>query len=133
MQEQAAELTPCAPRPRSSLNRSPGGLARMVSRSASEDSRPAPGPGPKSVSSGQGLLAAKGNYALAAGARITGVQAIPPADSRGDELGQGNVAAIEGSDLDLREPDAQVQVPGLGESDDNPASLAASASVRCAS
>src|SRR6185437_4123251 len=31
-----------------------------------------------------------------------------------DEIGQRDVAAIKGGDLDLREPDTQVQVPGLG-------------------
>lgn len=42
------------------------------------------------------------------------MQAVPPADSRSGEVGHGDVAAIRGGDLDLREPDAPVQVPGLG-------------------
>jgi len=55
---------------------------------------------------------AKGEDALSAGAGITAVQAVLPADSRSGEVGHGDVAAIRGGDLDLREPDAQVQVPG---------------------
>ena len=70
--------------------------------------------GMETISREKGLFAAKGEDALSAGSGITGVQAIPPADSWGDEVGQGDVAVIRGGDLDLREPDAQVEVPGLG-------------------
>jgi hypothetical protein len=42
------------------------------------------------------------------------MQPIPPADSRGDEFSQRNIAVIDSGDAYLGEPDTQVEVSWLG-------------------